>query len=403
MLVLMPPGAEDGKRCLAPLSFVSELVYRSSMQRRLAPQLGSSDAWALTPSELAARLNGSGDAVFAALQRPWRWQDGRPKLASRVWAELAEIGCALPRIALQRASEDGSHKLLLALPGRAVAAEAVPGEEYIELVHMPRDVRHARVTLCVSSQVGCALGCTFCATAALGLRRQLSAGEIVGQVLVALHALGPRHPGELTLVFMGMGEPLHNLPQVARAIAILALPTGLGLSARRITVSTAGLVPQIAELARMCPRPLLAVSLNATRDELRTELMPINRRYPLAELRAALERYPCRPRERITIEYVLLAGVNDSPADAARLADFCAGFPHHINLIPFNGSAHARYRAPSELGLDAFASAVLARRPSLLSVRRSRGRDIEAACGQLAGGARSLAPGAAQFQVSRAD
>ena len=374
------------------------------MQRRLAPPLGSSDAWALHPSELAARLNGSGDAVFAALQRPWRWQDGRPEVAARVWAELVEIGCALPRIASRRASEDGSHKLLLALPGRAAAAsQLVSGEEYIELVHMPRDVRQARVTLCVSSQVGCALGCTFCATAALGLRRQLSAGEIVGQVLVALHALGPRHPGQLTLVFMGMGEPLHNLPQVARAIAILALPAGLGLSARRITVSTAGLVPHIAELARMCPRPLLAVSLNATRDELRSELMPINRRYPLAELRAALEQYPCRPRERITIEYVLLAGVNDSPADATRLADFCAGFPHHINLIPFNGSAQARYRAPSELALDAFASAVLARRPSVLSVRRSRGRDIEAACGQLAGSAGSPAPGAAQFQVSRAD
>jgi 23S rRNA (adenine2503-C2)-methyltransferase len=369
-------------------------VYGYAVQRSVLPQLGTSDAWALTPAELGARLNGSGHAVFAALQRPWRWQDGQPAVSARVWAELVELGCALPLIASRRASEDGSHKLLLALPGRAAAAsEVAPGQDYIELVHMPRDVRQARVTLCVSSQVGCALGCRFCATAALGLRRHLSAGEIVGQVLVALHALGPRHPGELTLVFMGMGEPLHNLPQVARAIGILALPAGLGLSPRRITVSTAGLVPQIAELARMCPRPLLAVSLNATRDELRSELMPINRRYPLAELRAALEQYPCRPRERITIEYVLLAGVNDSPADAARLADFCAGFPHHINLIPFNGSVSARYRAPSEPAIEAFARAVLARRPSLLSVRRSRGRDIEAACGQLAASAGSPGPG----------
>jgi len=340
----------------------------------------------MSPSELAARLNGSGGAVFSALQRPWRWRGERPDVSARVWAELHELGCALPRIVATRASEDGCHKLLLALPSRAAAAsQAGAGQDYIELVHMPRDVRHSRVTLCVSSQVGCALGCSFCATAALGLRRHLSAGEIVGQVLVALHALGPRHPGELTLVFMGMGEPLHNLAQVARAIGILALPAGLGLSARRMTVSTAGLVPQIAELSRMCPRPLLAVSLNATTDELRSELMPINRRYPLAALRAALERYPCRPRERITIEYVLLAGVNDSPEDAARLADFCAAFPHHINLIPFNGSAPARYRAPSEPDIDAFACAVLARRPSLVSVRRSRGRDIEAACGQLAG------------------
>ncbi|MEO8183412.1 MAG: 23S rRNA (adenine(2503)-C(2))-methyltransferase RlmN [Deltaproteobacteria bacterium] len=365
------------------------------MQRSALPH--ASDAWALGPSELGARLNASGAAVFAALQRPWRWRGERPDVSPRIWSELGELGCALPRVAARHASEDGSHKLLLAVPSRGA------GEDYLELVHMPRDVRHARVTLCVSSQVGCALGCSFCATAALGLKRHLSAGEIVGQVLVALHLLGPRHPGELTLVFMGMGEPLHNLAQVARAIGILSQPSGLGLAARRISVSTAGLVPQIDELARMCPRPLLAVSLNATTDELRGQLMPINRRYPLAQLRAALERYPCRPRERITIEYVLLAGVNDTLQDAARLADFCATFPCQINLIPFNGHAHAAFRAPSEPELEAFVGAVLERRPSLLSVRRSRGRDIDAACGQLAGALRAR-PGASepQFQVSGA-
>jgi len=331
------------------------------------------------------------------LQRPWRWRGERPDVSPRIWSELGELGCALPRVAARHASRDGSHKLLLAVPSRGA------GEDYLELVHMPRDVRHARVTLCVSSQVGCALGCSFCATAALGLKRHLSAGEIVGQVLVALHLLGPRHPGELTLVFMGMGEPLHNLAQVARAIGILSLPSGLGLAARRISVSTAGLVPQIDELARMCPRPLLAVSLNATTDELRSQLMPINRRYPLAQLRAALERYPCRPRERITIEYVLLAGVNDTPRDAARLADFCATFPCQINLIPFNGHAHAAFRAPSEPELEAFVGAVLERRPSVLSVRRSRGRDIDAACGQLAGAVRARSGAAEpQFQVSGA-
>jgi 23S rRNA (adenine2503-C2)-methyltransferase len=361
------------------------------------PLPGASDAWALNPKELALRLNASGEATFTALQRPWRWRGERPDVSPRIWAELGELGCALPRVAAQQASEDGSHKLLLAVPSRG------PGEDVLELVHMPRDVRHAKVTLCVSSQVGCALGCTFCATAALGLKRHLSAGEIVGQVLVALHRLGPRHPGELTLVFMGMGEPLHNLAQVARAIDILTLPSGLGLAPRRITVSTAGLVPQIAELARMCPRPLLAVSLNATTDELRSQLMPINRRYPLASLRAALERYPCRPRERITIEYVLLAGVNDSPEDAARLADFCAPFPHQINLIPFNGHAHAAFRAPNELDLEAFVRVVLERRHSVLSVRRSRGSDIAAACGQLAGAVRAPPGGPdLQFQVSGA-
>jgi len=380
------------------------------VQRRALSQLGASDAWALSPSELSARLNAAGGAAFSALQRPWRWRGGRPDVSPRVWSELAELGCALPRVVARHASEDGSHKLLLAVPSRGA------GEDYLELVHMPRDVRHAKVTLCVSSQVGCALGCTFCATAKLGLRRHLSAGEMVAQVLVALQLLGPRHPGELTLVFMGMGEPLHNLAQVARAIGILTLPSGLGLAARRISVSTAGLVPRIDELARMCPRPLLAVSLNATTDELRSQLMPINRRYPLASLRAALERYPCRPRERITIEYVLLAGVNDTPADAARLAEFCAPFPHQINLIPFNGHRHAAFRTPSEPELGAFVAAVLERRHCVLSVRRSRGRDIDAACGQLAGtvGARPagepetnsgyplLAGAEPQFQVSGA-
>jgi 23S rRNA (adenine2503-C2)-methyltransferase len=311
--------------------------------------------------------------VFAALQRPWRWQGGRPALGARVRAELETLGLSLPELETSRCSRDGSTKLLLR-----------SGADRIEAVHMPRDVGSGRVTLCVSSQVGCALGCRFCATGALGLGRQLSAGEIVAQVLATLAALGPRHPGELTLVFMGMGEPLHNLEAVARAVAVLSEPLGLGLSLRRMTVSTAGLVPQIAELGALERRPLLAVSLNATTDELRSELMPINRRYGLAELRTALERYPCRPRERITVEYVLLAGVNDRPEDAARLADFCSCFPHHINLIPFNAHEHADFRAPEEDAIGAFARAVLARRPTLLSVRRSRGRDIGGACGQLA-------------------
>ncbi len=348
-----------------------------SLQRARASRC---DAWAFSPAELAARgLSASGEHVFAALQRPWRWSDSGPELSPRLLGELAELGCELPRIAARHGSADGASKLLLALPGPGGA------EAHIELVHMPRAVRNARVTLCVSSQVGCALGCTFCATAQLGLERQLTAGEIVAQVLVALRALGPRHPGELTLVFMGMGEPLHNLAAVAKAIAILTNPAGLGLAPRRITVSTAGLVPQLERLAQLPQRPMLAVSLNATSDSLRSELRPINRRYPLAELRAALERYPCRPRERITIEYVLLAGMNDGIEDAQRLADFCAPFPHLINLIPFNGHARSAFQAPGEPTIEAFARALLQRRSCLVTVRRSRGGDIAGACGQLAG------------------
>jgi 23S rRNA (adenine2503-C2)-methyltransferase len=356
----------------------------------------------MSPDELrAAGVRASASGIFAELQRPWRWGHERPNLPVRIWDELVALGIALPEIEQAQASSDGSTKLRLRFPpsDRArhslrrpdAALPLAPMDQQAEAVHMPRAVGTGRVTLCVSSQIGCALGCTFCATGALGLQRHLSAGEIVAQVLVVLRALGPRHPGELTLVFMGMGEPLHNLAQVARAIRILALPPGLGLSPRRITLSTAGLVPQIDELSRLAERPLLAVSLNATTDELRSELMPINRRYPLAELRAALERYPCRPRERITVEYVLLAGVNDRAGDARRLADFCASFPHHINLIPFNAHAHAPFSAPSEANIDAFARTLLAWRPCVLSVRRSRGRDVQGACGQLV--AASAPPG----------
>lgn len=334
---------------------------------------GSSDAFGLTPPELAAAV-AAGESVFTELQRPWRWTAGFPTLGARVAERVRALGAELPRVALRRASTDGSHKLLLELPGRTGRVEAV---------HMPRAVGNGRVTLCVSSQVGCALRCSFCATGELGLERHLTAGEIVAQALVVLHELGPRHPGELTLVFMGMGEPLHNFENVERALRVLTHPLGLGLSPRRITVSTAGLVPQIDALARLDARPLLAVSLNATTNAVRDELMPINRRYPLGTLIAALERYPLRARERITVEYVLLAGVNDTPADAARLAELCAGFPHHINLIPFNTRPGSRYRAPADGDLDAFARALLARRPTIVTVRRSRGRDVEGACGQL--------------------
>ena len=348
---------------------------RSLRPAQLASASGVSDAWALEPRELERALQGpAGARVFAALHRPWRWRDGRPSLAGRHIEGLEPLGLEFPVVARSNASADGTHKLLLGMPGGGS----------VEVVHMPRAVGHERVTLCVSSQVGCALGCTFCATAALGLERHLSAGEIVGEVLVALRELGPRHPGDLTLVFMGMGEPLHNLTNVARAISVLTHPSGLGLSPRRITVSTAGLVPRLDTLARLERRPLLAVSLNATTNELRSELMPINRRYPLESLHSALCAYPCRPRERITIEYVLLAGVNDSPDDAVRLADFCAGFPHHVNLIPFNEHPGSAFRAPQEAELDAFVGALLRRRPTLVTVRRSRGRDIDAACGQLA-------------------
>ncbi|MEI9938236.1 MAG: 23S rRNA (adenine(2503)-C(2))-methyltransferase RlmN [Pseudomonadota bacterium] len=348
------------------------ILSAASASRRTASQSPAS-AYSALPADLAALGFRNPEHAFAQLQRPWAWQAGAPALGRGDRALSAQLSLAPPSLVTRNSAADGSTKLLF---------ELASGErrDRVEAVHMPRA---GRVTLCISSQVGCAMGCAFCATASMGFGRHLLAHEIVGQVLVAMHELGPRHPGDLTLVFMGMGEPLHNLAEVARAIAVLCHPAGLGLSARRITVSTSGLVPEIAELGRLEPRPLLAVSVNATTDEQRSALMPIGRRYPLSELRTALERFPVRPRERITVEYVLLAGVNDSPDDARRLANYCASFAHQINLIPFNEHRATEFRAPPEDVVDQFARAVLGERRTVLTVRRSRGRDVGAACGQL--------------------
>ena len=329
-------------------------------------------AFGLLPEELAALGLPAAHASFERLQRPWLWSAGAPVVSKGATVLLGELGLELPRIAERHQSVDGSCKLLLEL-----------AHERVEAVHMPRAIGSGRVTLCISSQVGCAMGCGFCATASMGFHRHLSAGEIVAQVLRVISELGPRQPSELTLVFMGMGEPLHNLSEVGRAIAVLCHPRGLGLSPKRVTVSTSGLVPEIDTLGRLASRPLLALSLNATTDAVRSELMPIGRRYPLAALKAALLRFPLRPRERITIEYVLLAGVNDFDDDAVRLSDFCAAFPHNINLIPFNEHPLANFRAPTEARVERFARALLARKKTLVTVRRSRGRDVQAACGQL--------------------
>lgn len=336
----------------------------------LAPA-ARSDAFGLRSRELAER--GFGPATFRALHRPWTYGADGPELNAEKRQRLEALGVALPEVERRERSADGATKLVLRF-----------GSHRVEAVHMPRDVRGGRVTLCVSSQVGCAMGCVFCATARMGFVRHLCAGEIVAQIARVVSELGPRHPGELTLVFMGMGEPLHNLAQVARAVEVLCDPLGLGLSPRRITLSTSGLVPEIDAMASLRVRPLLAVSLNATTDATRARLMPVARRYPLSELGAALARYPLRARERITIEYVLLAGVNDTPADAARLAAFCRPFPHQINLIPWNAHEHADFAAPGEAALDRFARQILAQGRTVLTVRRSRGQDVRGACGQLA-------------------
>jgi len=334
------------------------------------------DTWAMCPQELSrSGLGPSGDGLFAALHRPWRWRAAGPNISERKLRSLSSVGLELPGIQASDTSIDGSTKLLLSI-----------GDHRIEAVHMPRQVSSRRVTICLSSQVGCAMGCTFCATSQIGFVRQLSAGEIVAQLLAILHRFGPRHPSDLTLVFMGMGEPLHNLRNVARAIEVFRNPLGLGLSSRRITVSTSGLVPEIRELAQIPERPMLAVSLNATTDASRCKLMPIGRRYSLPELKATLLDYPLRKGERIMLEYVLIDGINDSSDDAKRLREFSDGLYCHINLIPYNPHRGAVFRAPDEAALDQFARELLKFGPTVITVRRSRGADIDGACGQLAAG-----------------
>jgi 23S rRNA (adenine2503-C2)-methyltransferase len=332
------------------------------------------NAWAMSPEALASSgLGRHGLPSFRMLQRPWRWGSGGPVFGKRICEQLSVLGTSLPQVVETIPSDDGATKLLLGVES-----------ELFEAVHIPRSVGTSRVTICLSSQVGCGMGCRFCATARMGLKRQLSAGEIVAQLLLSLHQLGPRHPSDLTLVFMGMGEPLANWSAVYQAIEIFCHPQGLGISPRRITLSTSGILPEITRFARSKIRPLLAISLNATTDETRRQVMPISQTYSLEDLRKVLLDYPLRPRERITVEYVLLRGINDTKADAERLANYVVGFAHQINLIVYNEFTGSPYFTPTDDEIDAFARAILATRPTLVTVRRSRGRDIQAACGQLA-------------------
>ncbi|MEJ7734677.1 MAG: 23S rRNA (adenine(2503)-C(2))-methyltransferase RlmN, partial [Polyangiaceae bacterium] len=240
-----------------------------------------------------------------------------------------------------------------------------------------------RVTQCISTQVGCAMGCVFCASGVAGLKRHLGAEEIVGQVLLGRALLGE---GERlrNVVLMGMGEPLHNYEATARALRLLTHPQGIGLSPRRITVSTSGLVPEIARLGADFQGQMgLAISLHAADDETRSALMPINKRYPLAALLDALRAYPLPKRRRITIEYTLVAGKNDDPTEARKLARLLRGLRVKINLIPMNPIEHSTLGPPDMARVEAFQRVLLDAGYSCF-VRRRRGDDVAAACGQLA-------------------
>jgi 23S rRNA (adenine2503-C2)-methyltransferase len=301
------------------------------------------------------------------------WKDDRPDLGKQGQRFLlANFDAWLPEVVTQETSHDGATKFVLKLrDGRLT-----------ECVHMPRNVRQPRVTLCVSSQVGCGMACSFCATGTMGFVRQLSREEIVSQVLVMVRALGPTELGRISIVFMGMGEPLQNLEEVLAAIRILSHSAGLGIALSRITVSTSGLVAAIEQLGKAEHRPQLAISLNAVTNALRDQLMPVNRGANLETLRATLLRFPFKPHEKLTVEYVLLDGVNDDLESADGVAAFAKGFRHNVNVIPFNGFPGSGYREPSEDTVDAFVKR-LQSHGAFVTVRRSRGRDAAAACGQL--------------------
>lgn len=272
------------------------------------------------------------------------------------------------------------HTKELSADGTVKYAFALADRQIIESVLIPDEERN---TLCISSQVGCAMGCRFCLTGTMGLKRNLTPAEIVGQVIYAIEDLAASNKGEVNnLVFMGMGEPLANFDNLISALSILTADLGLNFSDRKITVSTCGLVPKIAELGKHSTVNL-AISLHAADDLTRNQIMPVNQTYPLADLIGACRRYPLPKRRRIMIEYILLKDVNDSSQQARNLIKLLHGLPCKINLLPFNQCPALPYQKPSQATIDSFQN-ILKKGGHTVLVRESRGADISAACGQLA-------------------
>jgi 23S rRNA (adenine2503-C2)-methyltransferase len=281
----------------------------------------------------------------------------------------ADHSVGLPEMERRYESSDGTRRYLLRLQDQRT----------VEAVLMPEADRD---TICISSQVGCPVNCKFCMTALMGLERNLTAGEVVGQVLYIGRDNGlMTERSRLNIVMMGMGEPLLNLENVVKATRLLVDPDGVGLSPRRITVSTAGIIPKMVELGREPVRPKLAVSLNASTEEMRRELMPITRKYHLRDLLEACRAYPLRPWEKLTFEYVLLKGVNDTDADARRVVRLLARLNAKVNLIALNPGPGIEFETPDPDRVLAFQSIVKRAVPCF--IRKPRGRDIFAACGQL--------------------
>jgi len=349
------------------------------------------DLRSLTPAELAGRVKGAGEPSYRA-EQVFRWLhehavtswEAMTNVPPRLRERLADAGQAILNpleLDTEQVSVDGTRKMRFRTEdGRSIESvlipEERPAEEREELGVGGRD----KLTLCVSSQVGCALDCGFCATATLGFGRNLTAGEIVPQVYIAAARAGRR---PTNLVFMGMGEPMHNFEQVTKAFSLLIHPWGAAFSPRRITVSTAGVVPKIGELGKLTPAPNLAISLNATTDDVRDRIMPINRKWPIEDLLRAARAFPLAHGRKVTFEYVLLAGVNDSDGDAERLPRLLKGMPSMVNLIPWNPFQGPQFQRPSAERIRSFQE-ILRRHHVQTFIRTPRGDDIDAACGQLA-------------------
>ena len=372
MLVAPPPGAFQPVE--SNLLQSSARILKKTREIALTPD--RHDLAELEPAELEAQLEDAGCERFHARQI-YRWihksavtDFGRMTNLSRpLRARLdSTFVISTPRIVSDETSTDGTRKLALQLGD----------ERRIESVFIPDT---PSMTFCISTQVGCAMSCGFCLTGKMGLVRNLTAGEIVGQVRVLAEATGFLD-APFNIVLMGMGEPLHNYDNTMKALRMLHSEHGLAVSPRRVTLSTVGIIPGLERLAREPLMPNLAVSLHATTDEQRTALVPPNRRYPLADVLAACRRFPLKKRSRITFEYVMLDEVNDTPEDARRLVKLLAGIKAKVNLIPLNPAPGIPYSRPSDERVNRFAQ-FLADRHITVSVRKSRGQDIRAACGQL--------------------
>jgi 23S rRNA (adenine2503-C2)-methyltransferase len=334
------------------------------------------DLAGLDRAEIEALVESLGYPSFHARQiYRWIWRRnvtdiaGMTDLSRELRSALLETAAVrTPVVARQEVSEDGTRKFVLRLgDGRQIEAVFIPDTP--------------AQTFCISTQVGCAMGCAFCLTGKMGLVRHLTAGEIAGQVRALAGALD-MFATPFNIVLMGMGEPLHNYEQTMKALRMLADEFGLALSPRRVTLSTVGLVPMLDKLAGEPLMPNLAISLHASTEEQRAAIVPPTKKYSLHDVLDACRRFPLAKRSRITFEYVLLNGVNDAPEDARRLAGLLRGIKGKVNLIPLNAAPGIPFERPSDERVDHFA-AILADKGVLVSVRKSRGRDIRAACGQL--------------------